>query len=272
MRCNLILFLMCCPCLMRAAQFSGVVRAADQLVPGATVTARNGGAKVLTFTDESGHYALDLTPGTWEIEISMFEFAPATGKVTVSDTSVMRDWVLNMPKLAERGVVPAPAAATESTTVAKTTAAPAATPAAPATPRVPGAGARGNRGMRNPDGTFAGRGAGRGGPGQPQPGFQSAAVRATPEGEAAAADPQLQTADLGAENDDAMALNGSMSGGLEQSSDDEARRQRAMGGGRGGPGGPGGGGPGGPGGAVSAAQGMQNGMGLPPGMSASLDQ
>ena len=91
------------PCLMSAAQFSGVVRAADQLIPGATVTARNGGAKVLAFTDENGHYTLDLTPGTWEIEISMFEFAPATGKVTVGDTSVTRDWVLNMPKLAERG-------------------------------------------------------------------------------------------------------------------------------------------------------------------------
>jgi hypothetical protein len=265
MRCNLILFLMCWPCLTEAAQFSGVVRAADQLVPGATVTARNGGAKVLAFTDESGHYALDLTPGTWEIEISMFEFAPATGKVTVGDTSLTRDWVLNMPKLAERGVKPAAApAATESTTVAKTPAAATTTPAAPS------AGARGNRGMRNPDGTFAGRGAGRGGQGQAQPGFQSAAVRATAEGQAAAADSQAQIADLGAENDDAMALNGSMSGGLEQSSDDEARRQRAMGGGRGGPGGPGGGGPGGPGGAVSAAQGLQNGMGLPPGMSASL--
>src|ERR1019366_4170841 len=59
-------------------------------------------------------------------------------------------------------------------------------------------------------------------------------------------------------------VNGSTSGGLAQSGDDEARRQQMMGG-RGGPGGPGGGG-----GGVSAAQGLQNSVGLPPGMSASL--
>src|SRR5260370_41784691 len=99
MRCNLILFLMCCPCLIKAAQFSGVVRAADQLVPGATVRARNGGAKGLAFTGESGHIALDLTPGAWGIEISTCEFAAATGKITVSDTSVSRGSALNMPSL-----------------------------------------------------------------------------------------------------------------------------------------------------------------------------
>jgi hypothetical protein len=68
-------------------------------------------------------------------------------------------------------------------------------------------------------------------------------------------------------DDDVAMVNGSLSGGLEQSSDDESRRQRAMGamGGRGGPGGPGG-----QGGAVSAAQGLQTGLGVPPGMSATL--
>src|ERR1019366_2687909 len=91
-------------------------------------------------------------------------------------------------------------------------------------------------------------------------------VRATPEGEQANArqDAAVQTADLGGDADESLLVNGSMSGGLEQSSDDEARRQRAMGG-RGGPGGPGG-----AGGAVSAAQGLQMGAGVPPGMTASL--
>ncbi|MCU1236065.1 MAG: hypothetical protein JWP63_4032 [Candidatus Solibacter sp.] len=295
MRWTLIFFLMVamfCPFPTQAAQFSGVVRAADQLVPGATVTARNGGAKVLAFTDENGRYSLDLIPGTWEIEVTMFEFAPATGKISVGDTSQTRDWVLNMPKLAERN---APSGATAPTSPNTSIASPAPLPASPVTGQTPaqgqGAGRGQVRGPRGPDGRrfpaaqqadatangrggvpgAAGRGPGRGAPGQAQPGFQNAQVRATAEGQAAAADPQAQSADLGAENDDALALNGSMSGGLEQSSDDEARRQRALGGGRGGQGGPGGpGGPGGNGGAISAAQGMQNGMGLPPGMSATL--
>jgi hypothetical protein len=111
-----------------------------------------------------------------------------------------------------------------------------------------------------------GRGAGRGAPNPTQPGFQSATVRATPEGQQANAQTQegVPNIDLGGDADESLLVNGSVSGGLEQSSDDEARRQRAMGG-RGGPGGPGGGG-----GAVSAAQGLQMGAGLPPGMSASL--
>src|SRR3954453_4231585 len=92
-----------CASLLQAAQFSGQVRAADQIVPGATVTALQGGAKVTAFTDENGRYTIDLTPGSWQIEISMFEFTTAKGQLTVSDTPVSRDWVLNMPKLSERG-------------------------------------------------------------------------------------------------------------------------------------------------------------------------
>src|ERR1019366_5506439 len=84
------------------AQFSGQVRAADQSVPGATVTALQGGAKVTAFTDENGRYTLELTPGEWQIEVSMFEFTTAKGQVTVSDGAISRDWVLNMPKLSER--------------------------------------------------------------------------------------------------------------------------------------------------------------------------
>ncbi len=163
---------MFCPYRMNAAQFSGLVRAADQVVPGATVTARNGGAKVLAFTDEQGHYALDLTPGTWEIEVSMFEFAPATGKVTVGDTSQMHDWVLNMPKLAERGAPAGAPAASTSTTVSV---APAPLPNNPAAGqsqaqgqgpgRGQGRGVRGPDGRRIPgaqqaDGAGGGRGAG----------------------------------------------------------------------------------------------------------------
>ncbi len=88
---------------LRAVQFSGQVRAADQIVPGATVTALQGGAKLTAFTDENGRYSLDLTPGVWQIEVSMFEFTTAKGQVTVSGEGIAKDWVLNMPKLSERG-------------------------------------------------------------------------------------------------------------------------------------------------------------------------
>jgi hypothetical protein len=96
---SLLLLMVCCPSLLGAAQIGGQVRAADQIVPGATVTALQGGAKVTAFTDENGRYTLELTPGVWQIEVSMFEFTTAKGEVTVSDGAIARDWVLNMPKL-----------------------------------------------------------------------------------------------------------------------------------------------------------------------------
>ena len=235
-----------------AAQVSGQVRAADQTVPGATVTALQGGAKVTAFTDENGRYALELTPGVWQIEVSMFEFTTTKGQVKVSDGALVSDWVLNMPKLSERGGRAAAAAGAQANS-----------PGA-------GRGMRGARGNRGPDGRGGQRaggdypgGQGRGGqgPGDARAGFQSAAVRATPEGQQANAQPDTPAnIDLG-EADESLLVNGSVSGGLEQSSDDEARRQRAMGGR---------GGPGGAGGAVSAAQGLQMTAGMPPGMSATV--
>ncbi len=48
-----------------AAQFSGQVRAADQLVPGAMVTAKKGDAKVIAYTDENG--TLHDGPAGWRL-------------------------------------------------------------------------------------------------------------------------------------------------------------------------------------------------------------
>ena len=56
-----------------ATSFSGTVRAADALVPGATVTAVSGDKKVTTYTDENGHYTLNLDPGEWDVTVEMFE-------------------------------------------------------------------------------------------------------------------------------------------------------------------------------------------------------
>src|SRR5262249_13696935 len=81
-----------------AAQFAGTVRAADQLIPGATVTARAGESKIVTYTDENGRYTLDLKPGAWEVEIVMFGFDPQRAQVTIAEGPVTRDWIIEMPR------------------------------------------------------------------------------------------------------------------------------------------------------------------------------
>ena len=47
-----------------AIQQSGSVRAADQFIPGATITARQGGAKVAAYTDEAGRILGASPPST----------------------------------------------------------------------------------------------------------------------------------------------------------------------------------------------------------------
>src|SRR5262245_58895711 len=87
------------PQLLPAVQHTGSVRAADQFIPGATVTARNGGAKVVAYTDESGRYSLDLTPGVWEIDIEMFGFVPFHSKVEIGYQPEQRAWTLEVVRL-----------------------------------------------------------------------------------------------------------------------------------------------------------------------------
>jgi hypothetical protein len=233
------------PSLLHGVQFSGSVRAADQFVPGATVTARSGGATIVAYTDETGRYSMDLLPGVWEIQVAMFGFATVNERIDLGESSITREWVLTMPKIGG-------AAAVQMLTP------------------IPGRGGR-----RGPGGGFGGGRGGRGPgppgqppqaqaaqtPAQPQQGFQSATVRPT-ETAQAAEPPQTEVTDANAD-DDVFAMNGSTSGGLAQSFDDEAKRQRQMERRDGG-------GPGGSGGAASAAQGLQNGLGIPPGMNASL--
>src|ERR1035441_2543104 len=89
------------PGLLFAVEHSGTVRAADQFIPGATITARQGGARVVTYTDENGRYSMDLTPGIWEIEVSMFGFKTLTTPFTIKDQFTSRDWTLEMPRPGE---------------------------------------------------------------------------------------------------------------------------------------------------------------------------
>ncbi|MGA3201274.1 MAG: TonB-dependent receptor [Bryobacteraceae bacterium] len=195
----------------------GSVRAADQFLPGATVTAVQGDTKITTFTGETGRYTLDLAPGVWDIQVQAFGFTPVHEQITVGAEPGFKDWTVEMPRIAG---------------------APSPTPS-PSSRR--GGGGRGGRG--NPQQT----------PGaQPRQGFQNAAVTATQDGQQALADAAgAGTAGLAdtADADEAFLVNGSTSGGLAQSSDDEARRQRMAGNGP-------------PGGAM----GLNNTVGVPPGM------
>ena len=91
MRFLILALFLSAPGLLFAIEHSGTVRAADQFIPGATVTAVQGGAKLVTYTDQNGRYYLDLTPGVWEIEISMFGFKTLTSSITVKDQFTSRD-------------------------------------------------------------------------------------------------------------------------------------------------------------------------------------
>jgi hypothetical protein len=223
-----------------AVQYSGSVRAADQYVPGATVTATRGSDKITAFTDENGRYSMELAPGVWDIVVEMFEFTPAHAHITAESESLHKEWTLEMPRAGER---------------------PGAAAVVKAIP--PAATARNNRPQFR-------SGGGRGGPGQsgpgrgPDRGFQSAAVRAAApatNGQPSAVAETLDAAPaVDAGDDEAFLVNGSTSGGLAAASDDESRRQRQAGGGRGGPGGPGGG-------FNDGGSPGINGLGVPPGMS-----
>ncbi len=265
-----ILFL--APGLLVATEHSGSVRAADQIIPGATVTARQGGAKLVTYTNENGRYALDLTPGEWEIEISMFGFKTMTAPVAVAAEPTHREWTLEMPR-PDEDAKKAETAGPESIG-AMTPSAISSSAAAEAR----GRGGRGGRGGgqgggrggrfgqgageavgagRQRDGAAAqaqgrqggtqnnaqtaaqaGRG-GRGGRGQQsaQPTFQNAEVTATDAGTQALANAVNEpVADPGADASDSFMVLGSTSGGLGMAADQEALRLEMMAG-RGGRGG-----------------------------------
>jgi trimeric autotransporter adhesin len=67
---------------------SGFVKSANQPIPGATVTATISGQKLVTTTDQSGHYAFSAAPsGDCSIEVQMFGFDPATKKANCAETA-----------------------------------------------------------------------------------------------------------------------------------------------------------------------------------------
>ena len=226
------------PGFLTAAQYSGSVRAADQFIPGAAVTAQQGGAKVVVYTDANGRYVMDLTPGVWEIQVEMFGFQTQRGEITVGNEPSNKDWTLEMPRY---GSAAAPVAAAKPAPEPKKE---AAQPAPGSTQR-PWAGRGG--GTRAANAASGGRGGGGRGPNNQQgPGFQNMSVTPTEEGTQALASAAIEATSpdqaSNADADPSYVVNGSMSGGLGAAADEQARRDRMMGmmmGGRGGLGGPG---------------------------------
>lgn len=252
----LALVLLSVPSQSVAAVHSGSVRAADHFIPGATVTARQGTVKLVAYTDESGQYSFVLTPGHWEISVEMMGFTTQTALVS-GDSDTTREWALDMPRIGD----PVPPAAAGSTPPAPppAPAVPPATPAAsPTTTVAPAATPAGSQPAREQAATQPRNHGGRAA--QPRPGFQSASVKATDEGQQAlsqaAAAPEMAAP---AESEETMMVQGSTSGGLAASSDEESRRQHYLQH-RGGDNGP-------PSLFASGIGDTGGGMGLPPGMS-----
>ena len=76
---------------------TGVVKFAGQAVPGATVTASEGGNRVTTTTDESGRYELsNLAPGSYTIEVRMFGFQNASRPVQIGPGAPPVEWTLEL--------------------------------------------------------------------------------------------------------------------------------------------------------------------------------
>src|SRR5580704_1450188 len=185
------------PCLLSATQFTGSVRAADQWIPGATITASQGSTKLVAYTDDAGRYTLDLAPGVWKVQVEMFGFATVQDQVTIGSQPATRRWTLEMPRIAQ-AAAPRP--------VSRRPRGGPGTGPNPAT--APRPGFQNAQVKATDDGQQA---------------LADAAANA------ASAD---LSAGLSAEAQDSLLVNGSTSGGLVQSSDDEARRE-CMGGGGG---------------------------------------
>jgi hypothetical protein len=256
------------PAFLAATEQRGTVRAADQFIPGAKVTARQCEKTVLAFTDDNGRYIIDLPSGEWTLTVEMFGFRPAQAQITVTDLPApVRDWTIEMPLPGERPAEPAPAQPAPPVAPAvsvskptqpepaRTAAATVTTPSPTAPVTSPPATPPEAPKAKPPDPPSARR------PGPPaqRPGFQNAAVTVTAEGQQALAEAARQSfanQDEGDDSGQAFLVQGSTSGGLAAASDDEARRQHMH---DHGPGGPPGEGPG------------PGGPGLPPGMGLSGD-
>ena len=105
----------CFPAASAATGYRGRVTFNGLPLPGATVTASRGAARVSTVTDQGGEYNFDnLADGEWKIEIAMEGFAKLDADVTVAANMAPGKWemaLLPIDRLMElsKQVQPAPA-------------------------------------------------------------------------------------------------------------------------------------------------------------------
>src|ERR1700730_6297657 len=78
-----------------ASEYRGHVTFGGLPVPGATVTATQGGRKVVTITDQQGLYSFpDLADGSWTIEVEMLCFSTVKQDVVIAPNAPAANWEL----------------------------------------------------------------------------------------------------------------------------------------------------------------------------------
>jgi hypothetical protein len=76
------------------AEHTGVVRLHGKGVPGVSVVATSGDQKLITSTDETGAYRLDLPVGEWQVSTELFSFEKQSKTLTQSATTSSLQWEL----------------------------------------------------------------------------------------------------------------------------------------------------------------------------------
>src|SRR5437588_12352636 len=77
---------------------TGLVKSEGQPIPGAAVKATQGDRILLTLTDDNGAFQLDgITPGAWNVEVSMFGFEIARREVQIGPAPTKIDFRLQLP-------------------------------------------------------------------------------------------------------------------------------------------------------------------------------
>ncbi len=84
-----VFLVVCATCAILHGQ-SGIVKSANQPIPGATIIATQGDRKIVTTTDPSGRYALpQVADGVWTVTVEMFGFEAAKKQVDYGKTKLL---------------------------------------------------------------------------------------------------------------------------------------------------------------------------------------
>jgi hypothetical protein len=86
--------------LVAASEYRGRVTFGGLPVPGAAVTATQGGRKVVTTTDQQGLYSFpELLDGTWTIEVQMLCFSTIKQDIVTAPNAPAANWELKLLSL-----------------------------------------------------------------------------------------------------------------------------------------------------------------------------